>query len=61
MNWMVQFIISIVILAAAVGAVIYCAKNKIKRPKLLNSFNILFVGVAVSAFFLFMPFTTMHQ
>ena len=56
MNWMVQFIISIVILAAAVGAVIYCAKNKIKRPKLLNSFNILFVGVAVSAFFLFMPF-----
>lgn len=56
MSWTVQFIISVVILAAAIFAVIYCEKNKIKRHKLLRSFNILFIGVAVSAFFLYMPY-----
>ena len=56
MNWIVHFIISAMILAAAIIAVVYRVKKEIKRHKLLNNFNILFLGVAVCAFFLFMPY-----
>ena len=56
MNWIVQFVISIVILVAAIFAVVYCQKKEIKRHKLLSNFNILFLAVAVCAFFLFMPY-----
>ena len=56
MNWTVNFILSLVILLIAVFAVIYCERKKIKRGKLLSSFNMLMCGVALSAFVLFMPY-----
>ena len=56
MNWTAQFVVSAVLLAAAALAIIYCEKNKVKRPKILSSFNIMFLGVAVAAFFIFMPY-----
>jgi len=56
MNWIVPFIISVVILAVAIFAGVYCERNKVKRHKLLSGFYIILVGVAVSAFVLFIPY-----
>ncbi len=56
MNWIVPFIISVVILAVAIFAGVYCERSKIKRHKLLSGFNIVFVGVAAAAFVLFIPY-----
>ncbi|MBQ9857377.1 MAG: hypothetical protein IJO77_00080, partial [Oscillospiraceae bacterium] len=56
MNWIVPFIISVVILAMAIFAGVYCERNKVKRHKLFSGFYIILVGVAVSAFVLFIPY-----
>ena len=56
MNWTAHFIIAAAILVLAVLAVIICEKKKIKRGKLLSSFNILVYGVALCAFVIFWPY-----
>ena len=55
MNWTIFFVISVGVLLLAVTGALLQGKTKYRHSRLLNPTKLIFVGVALSALFLFIP------